>query len=302
MVLSGGNPEAQERKAPEYTPRAGERIVLIGSTLADRLQHFGWLETRLQLARPDLGLSFRNMGWSGDEVALMPRPLDFGDLEIHLAEQRADTILMCFGTNESFAGEAGLEKFQADLRTLVGRLRTVSRGDTGNPPRLVLVSPIAHEQLGAPWPDAGPRNVELERYTGAMRREAESLGIVFVDLFHPTRSLMAENAGTPLTINGIHLTEAGYRAVSEILAIGLGVSDPLPRDEAAVERLRQRIIEKNRQFMLRWRPVNAEYVFGRRKEPFGVLSFPPEMEQLDRQLTALDLEIGEEAGKIASKP
>lgn len=292
---------AQDRDRADFPLSKGGRIVLIGSTLADRLQHFGWLETRLQLARPGLDLSFRNLGWSGDEVALMPRPLDFGNLETHLAEQRADTILMCFGANESFAGAAGLESFKAELRSLVGRLRAVALPD-GRRARLVLVSPIAHEQLGSPWPDAEPRNVELERYTAAMSEEAETLGLSFIDLFHPTRSLMAENVGAPLTINGIHLTENGYRAVSEILALGLGVSDPLPRDEAAVERVRQRIIEKNRQFMLRWRPVNAEYVFGRRKEPFGVLSFPPEMDQLDRQLTELDQEIREEAERIAAKP
>ncbi|MCB1231769.1 MAG: SGNH/GDSL hydrolase family protein [Verrucomicrobiae bacterium] len=302
-ALFGIGASAQEDAKDEaFTFRQGERVVLIGSTLADRLQHFGWLELRLQLAHPDLHLSLRNMGWSGDEVALMPRPLDFGDLETHLTDQKADTILMCFGTNESFAGEAGLEKFRTDLRTLIERLSAVSfNGES--PARLVLVSPIAQEQLVAPWPDAAPRNLALEKYTAAMGEEAKAAGIRFIDLFHPTRSLMAENSGAPLTINGLHPTSDGYRAISEILALGLGVSDPLPRDEAAVQGLRDLIIEKNREFMLRWRPVNAEYVFGRRKEPFGVLTFPPEMEQLDRQLTALDEKIQAEAGKVAaSKP
>ncbi|MEX2579541.1 MAG: SGNH/GDSL hydrolase family protein [Verrucomicrobiales bacterium] len=281
--------------------RKGERIVLIGNTLADRLQHFGWLETRLQLAFPDRELSIRNMGWSGDEVALMPRPLDFGSLEEHLAERKADSILMCFGANESFRGEAGLETFRSDLRDLIDRLGAEPfNGKT--PARLTLVSPIAHEPLGPPWPEAGPRNVELARYTNAMREVAKDAGIRFIDLFRPTRSLMKENAEAPFTINGIHLTEDGYRTVTEILALELGASDPLPPDREAVEALRALIVEKNRQFMLRWRPVNAEYVFGRRKEPFGVLSFPAEMEKLDRQIAALDERIRAEAGKIAAKP
>jgi hypothetical protein len=135
-----------------------------------------------------------------------------------------------------------------------------------------------------------------------MREEAEKAKIRFIDLFHPSRSLMAENQKAPLTINGIHLTDGGYQVVSEVLAIGLGVSDPLPRELEAVQKLRDLIIEKNRQFMLRWRPVNAEYVFGRRKEPFGVLSYPPEMELLEKQIAALDEQIRAEAGKIATKP
>ncbi len=298
-ILVFDSSAADRESASEFEFRQGERLVLIGSTLADRLQHFGWLETRLQLAHPGLGLSIRNMGWSGDEVGLMPRPLDFGTLEAHLAHQKADTILMCFGTNESFAGEAGLPKFREDLVALVDRLRAEKfNGETS--PRLVLVSPIAHEQLGGHWPDAAPRNVELERYTEAMREVAGEKKLAFIDLFHPTRSLMAENSDAPLTINGIHLTDEGYRVASEILALGLGVSDPLPEDVDAITALRDLIIEKNRQFMLRWRPVNAEYVFGRRKEPFGVLSFPPEMEQLDRQITELDEKIRAEAGKIAA--
>lgn len=272
----------------------GERIVLIGNTLADRLQHFGWLETRLQLAHPELGLTIRNLGWSGDEVGLMPRPLDFGPLETHLEDWEADTILMCFGSNESFRGVAGVEKFRADLRALMERLRS-HQFNGSTPPRLVLVSPIAHEQLGEPWPDAGPRNVELERYTRIMEEEAELADVQMIDLFRPTRTLMSGNRGKPLTINGIHLTDDGYRLVSEVMALELGISDPLPKNVSGVQNLRDLIIEKNRQFLLRWRPVNAEYVFGRRKEPFGVLSFPPEMRQLESQIADLDRKIRETA-------
>lgn len=298
-LLFAGSATAQE--AGPAGPVDGERVVLIGNTLADRMQHFGWLETRLQLARPGRRLTVRHLGWSADEVGLMPRPLEFGSLESHLAHQKADTILLCFGANESFAGAAGLDPFKTDLAALVRRLQA-EKFNGKTPPRLVLVSPIAHEQLGKPWPDAAPRNVELERYTAAMRDSASALGIAFIDLFHPTRTLMAENPREPMTINGMHLTEAGYRAVTEILALGLGISDPLPSDPAGLDRLRGLIVEKNRQFMLRWRPVNAEYVFGRRKEPFGVLSFPPEMELLDRQIADLDKQIWEAASALLKKP
>ncbi len=44
-----------------------------------------------------------------------------------------------------------------------------------------------------------------------------------------------------------------------------------------VERLRQTILEKEKQFFYRRRAVNGEYIFGRRKGPFGVINFPEEM-------------------------
>ena len=278
--------------------REGDRIILLGGTFAERFLYSGWLETRLRAALPGKRLTVRNMGWSGDEVALMPRPLNFGELEEHLEDRKADVILLCFGSSESFAGEAGVGKFAADYRALIERLR--SRKFNGeSPARLVLVSPPAHEQLGPPWPDAGPRNVELERYTGAIEEIAGDTGLPFIDVFRPTRSLMAENkTGDRLTINGIHLTGPGCRAVSQIIALGLGVSDPLPKEH---ESLREMIVEKNRQFFLRWRPVNGEYIFGRRNKPFGIMTYPPEMEQLDRQIAALEEEIHRKAAALRQK-
>ena len=40
----------------------GERIAIIGNTLADRMQHFGWLETYIQALHPDLELSLSQSG------------------------------------------------------------------------------------------------------------------------------------------------------------------------------------------------------------------------------------------------
>ena len=65
-----------------------------------------------------------------------------------------------------------------------------------------------------------------------------------------------------------------------------------------LEALRAEIREKNQQFFYRWRPLNAEYVVGRRVEPFGSISFPPEMRQLDEIVTDLDNRIWKRAKAI----
>ncbi len=265
--------------------KKGDQIVFIGGTLADRANHFGYIETRLQTAFPELGLTVRNMGWSGDEVALMPRPLKFGTLEEHLSDKNADVIFLFFGGNEAFKGDKGIASFISDYKALVKRLEAQSA-------RLVFVSPMAHEQLPEPWPDATERNRLLEKYTEAIRDMAEELKRPFVDLFHPTRTLMAENYNEPLTINGIHLTDDGYRILADI--IGAQLNWPAPETPPS-ESLRSLIVEKNRQFFLRWRPVNGEYVFGRRNIPYGIVTYPPEMELLDKQIAELDREIHKEA-------
>ena len=85
--------------------------------------------------------------------------------------------------------------------------------------------------------------------------------------------------------------------VAGILADKLGLA--VPNVESSTETLRQFVVEKNKQFFFRWRPINGEYVYGRRKEPFGVLSYPPEMAELDRLTNELDDKIHIEAQRLA---
>ena len=60
---------------------------------------------------------------------------------------------------------------------------------------------------------------------------------------------------------------------------------------AAVEELRETIVDKNQQFYYRFRAVNGEYIYGRRKNPFGTKSFPPEMKKLDEMVRSRDEKI-----------
>src|SRR5262245_61434387 len=107
-VLLPASAHGQEGPA-KLTFQKGDRIVLVGNPFAERAREFGYLETLLQIRFPDLGLTFRNLGYSADEVNLQPRPLNFGDNHQHLTAVKADVIFLCFGMNESFKGAAGLE-------------------------------------------------------------------------------------------------------------------------------------------------------------------------------------------------
>ena len=122
--------------------------------------------------------------------------------------------------------------------------------------------------------------------------------MTFVDLFTPTLALMAQG-GAALTINGIHLNEEGDRIVAQLLMAGLGFDRsrrPATADDVRrLDALREVIRGKNQQFFYRWRPVNAEYVVGRRVEPFGSVNFPGEMKQLDALVAAGDRQIWKRA-------
>ena len=163
---------------PTFTPKNGDRIVLIGNTFADRMRHYGYFETFLQKKFPTQQLTLRNMGWSADEVGLQPRPLNFpgfgenntkqtlpqqevtfkgfthegekivmpvvlnfAGLNQDLTEQKADILLLCFGMNEAFKGLAGISQFTHDLEVFINNLQSHSYNGR-SAPMVVLVSPL----------------------------------------------------------------------------------------------------------------------------------------------------------------
>lgn len=270
----------------------GDRVAIVGNTYAERMHMDGQFEALLHAAYPGHKVSVRNFGWSGDEVALQPRPLNFYGMDEWLDLNDTDVLIACFGMNESYAGDDGLVGFRRDLDTWLSAHKA-KQYNGESPPRIVLVSPIAHENLGAPLPDGREHNFVLRRYVDAMRQAANTHDVMFVDLFTPTLESMERNEG-PLTTNGIHPNFRGYRVTTCAMADQLGLlADQEDLDEEGTalqqhEALRQAVLAKNRLFFQRWRPVNTEYVYGRRHEPYGSQNFPDEMKQLDRLVDDAD--------------
>lgn len=304
LLLSVAFPAGLTAQTEPFELREGERIVFIGNTFAERMQLFAHFEALLASSRPGARLSFRNLGWSGDEVGLRPRPLNFGDIHTHLTEQGADVIFAAFGMNESYRGTEGLPEFGDRLGAFLDTLR--SRPYNGaTPARVVLLSPIPHEEVSHVPLDPAAHNRDLERYTEVMREVAAERGVVFVDLYHPMLPVVKDRQLGDLTINGIHLGDRGYQIVSRLIARSLGW---LPEDASLLEApsamhlsLLEPIREKNQLFFYRWRPVNGEYIYGRRKEPFGVVNFPGEMARLDEMVVDAERQIWELASASAAR-
>lgn len=104
--------------------RRGDHVVFIGNTLFERADDFPHFEALLQRGHPELNLVIRTLAWSGDEIDLMPRPKNFGDLHQHLTAQKADVIFAAFGFNESFGGVERLPEFRRRLVALLTELKS----------------------------------------------------------------------------------------------------------------------------------------------------------------------------------
>lgn len=290
-------------------PMPGEHIVMIGNALGERLQYFGHFETGLHLRFPAEKLFVRSMCESGDTPAYRPRAgresqwaFPGGEkyrpeFAMHLGKGfypsddewltslKADTVLAFFGFNESFDGPERVENFAGELAAMVDHMRTQKYNGHGAP-RIVLISPIAFENLSAKrdLPNGEKENANLRLYTEAMRRVAAEKGVGFVDLFTASSAWFAETTA-PLTMNGAHLNEAGDRKMAPFLLEALyGPGENASHASAAL--VRQMVNEKNWFWMNDYRILNGVHVYGRRHSPFGNKNYPEEVAKI-REITAL---------------
>jgi putative heme-binding domain-containing protein len=253
-------------QAQQITLKKGDHIAYIGNTTADRMQHHAWLETSIHAIHPDLNLTIRNLGFPGDELTQRQRSANFGDTNQWLTKVKADVVFGFFGYNESFAGEGGIDKFKTNLASTIDGMRAQKyNGDSA--PRIVMFSPIAHENVGSPnLPDGSKNNVNLELYTRAMQAVCQKKDVAFVDLYTPSRSLYA-TAAKPLTMNGIHLLDHGNKAVAEVIMKALfGSRGSVNKPVTEIKRLRDAVLDKNLHWFSRYRVVDGYNVFGGRSK------------------------------------
>ncbi len=122
---------------PALELRRGDRISYIGNTMADRMQHHAWLETFLHALHPEHELTFRNLGFPGDEVKTRRRSQSFGSPDQWLTKTKTDVIFCFFGYNEALHGKEGLAGFEKDLAAMLdGMLPQKYNGESA--PRLVV--------------------------------------------------------------------------------------------------------------------------------------------------------------------
>ena len=285
-----------------------DHVVIVGNTLAERMQYFGNFETLLHARFPQQEIFVRDLGWSADELTIRLRSQGFRDHGSNLVDHSPDVVIAMFGFNESFAGPAGVAKFEMELAAFVKDPFSIDRftspgGDWdrnaeennaagGSKPirQVVLVSPTAHENLKNPsLPDGSANNKNIALYTEAMRRVAAREGALFVDLFAPSLAAMQQSP-TPWTINGIHMNAHGDAEMAKLLDAALfgsrASAATVNMNTVDMEKLRAAVNEKNLQFFYDHRGVNGCYIYGGRKNPYGTVNFPAEVKKL-RAMTAV---------------
>jgi glucose/arabinose dehydrogenase len=279
---------AQTGRATDLALPNDAHIALIGNGLAEGFQRDGWLETLIQARFPEQHLSFRNLGFDGDELTQRMRCENFGTPDDWLTRTKATVVFGFFGYNESFAGPPGLQKFKQDLIDFVTKTRE-HKYDTSRNPEVVLFSPIAHENLQDPnLPDGSANNVNLKLYAQAVEEVARNTRVPFVDLFGRSLELYGK-ANRPLTSDGVHLNESGHRQVSEAIVSSLW---PAPAtgaaNESRLQKIRAAVQDKDFFWFNRYRTVDGYNVYGGRSQ-LKYVDQVSNWDVLQREMEVLDV-------------
>ena len=257
LVAACASAHAQKLDLP-----VNAHVTFLGNALADGMQHSGWLETLIQQKLADKQLVFRNLAAAGDEVSTWHRSEQFGTRDEWLTYTQTDVIFAFYGLNESFAGYEDVAKFKENLAKFIADAAKQNYGGKGAP-KLVLFSPIAAERHIDPnFADPKAVNERVQTYVTAMADVAKESGVPFVDLYAASQQAYKEAAakGVSLTQNGLHLTDAGEKALAPLIFKQLfGEEAP-----AANAKLNAAVREKNWQWHQRYRTIDGYNVYGGR--------------------------------------
>jgi mono/diheme cytochrome c family protein/glucose/arabinose dehydrogenase len=280
-------------------PKEGERIILLGNGLGERFLDHPYFEAELQLRYPGKELVVRNLCRVGDTPGFRPHPsrksqwafpgadkfhpqhkIHAGEGHHPMPDQwlstvKADTILAFFGYNESFDGPAGLDRFKGELDAFITHTQAQKYNGSAAP-RLILVSPIAFEDLSAKrdLPDGKKENENLALYAKAMGEVAAARKVEFINLFDATAKLYG-TLEKPFTRNGFLPSDEGYKKLGPVLvdqAFGKSERKATGKPAAVVEAIR----DKNWFWFNDYKMLNGVHVDGRRYNPFGPANYPAE--------------------------
>ena len=286
--------------ATDLVLKDGDRIVMVGGALIEREQLFGHVEVMLHTSFPDKKFTVRNLGWSGDTVWGEARA-EFGTqaegykkLVEQVKAEKPTVLILAYGTNEAFAGKAGVEKFAKQYRRLLADI-----APEGCRCLFLTIPKPKHPKISSTFAQ--------DEYDGAIVTLAREHRASVVGL----HSLLEPSDSRARSEDGILPNDFGYQRLATEIALAFSRDDPqlqkgqleekppVIRRPVDLEPLRQLIIQKNQLYFYKYRPANDTYLFLFRKHEQG--NNAAEIPKFDPLIAELDAKINEMKGKTLEK-
>lgn len=220
--------EANPAVAADELFQQGDRVALLGATLFERMQLQDELETILVSRTANLGVTFRNVAWSGDDASGRARAV-FGGYEEgyqrrlkDLAAAKPTHVLVSYGMNEAFDRNLTVETFKQQMGRLLDDLAKANY-------RVTLLLP--------PVLEAASQDARLVNYKDRYPQIVKALSDIATE--RKLRAIAMPAIKSDWTSNGIHLNAAGYSEYSRQLAdVLVGADCKLELEDALTIRLK----------------------------------------------------------------
>lgn len=196
--------------------KQGERILFLGGSLFENELEKGYLEFAISSRWPEKDLTFRNLGWVGDNVYAEARstfttpPSPYQQLFQQIRSTDPDHVLIAYGGVESQKGKEGLDHFIKGLEIIIDSIDALGA-------QTILLSTIPVKLAGSPE-NTTIQNQNLKLYADAISSVASKRKKRYVDLYTP----LVESKSDLFLDNGIHLNDAGYYYLAQVLEQSFG--------------------------------------------------------------------------------
>lgn len=195
-----------------FDPKDRDRIIYLGNSLMENEQKYGFLEYLITSHHPETHLSFRNLGWSGDTVfgdarsyyTNPPGPFDL--LIQQIKAVNPNWALLAYGNVEAEAGKEGIPEFTKGYLRLLDSLQAMNT-------EVILLSTIP-QFSGGTTGQVEEKNQNLKLYNTQIADIANQRNFAFIDIYSAFEN---ENTEKYWERNGIHLNEAGYYKLAQMI-------------------------------------------------------------------------------------
>lgn len=211
---------AQNKSPNAFTLKDGDRVVFLGNSIFENEFQFGYLELALTTRFADKGITFRNLGWTGDNVWGEARstytnpPTPYEHLMEDITKAAPTVVFLAYGGVEAQEGQPGVAHFKDGLNKLIDKIESLGA-------RTVLLSTIPVVSADTSQ-HIDARNADLELYSKTISDVASQRGKQFIDIYNP---VLNTSKKADIIENTVHLNETGYYYLADVLEKALGLSN-----------------------------------------------------------------------------
>jgi lysophospholipase L1-like esterase len=147
----------------------GTRLVFLGDSITEQLIYTRYVMDYFALRYPDVRITFRNAGWSGDTA-----PGGLERLQRDVLSLKPSVVTICFGMNDGGYTSFDQDRYDRYMKGMTGLVQTLKR----NGVRVVLLTPgVVDEDI-----DNKGYNRTLTRYAQGVKELAASEQIAVFDI------------------------------------------------------------------------------------------------------------------------